>query len=77
MPIYEYNCPVCHLKFDMLRRMSQSDEKADCPKCGHQSGRAVSLFSCFAKDDAGFTAPVGGNSCSGCQSSSCDSCGAG
>ena len=77
MPIYEYNCPTCQTKFEMLRPISQSDEKAECPTCGKLSVRAISRFSCLAKDDTGFTAPIGGSSCSGCHSASCSSCGAG
>jgi putative FmdB family regulatory protein len=75
MPIYEYICHDCGSKFEMLRPMSQSEEKATCPKCGKPSGRALSRFACMAKDDTGFTAPIGGGSCSGCSSSSCSSCG--
>jgi putative FmdB family regulatory protein len=77
MPIYEYVCGDCGSKFELLRPMSQSEEEGACPKCGKQSKRAISRFSCLAKDDTGFTESVGGNSCGGCSSSSCGSCGSG
>ena len=77
MPIYEYVCRKCGSKFEQLRPMSQSEEEAACPKCGQPSERAISRFSCLAKDDTGYTAPIGGGSCSGCSSSSCGTCGAG
>ena len=71
------SAPACRSKFEMLRPMSQSEEKAACPQCGQPSGRAISRFSCLAKDDTGYTAPIGGSSCGGCNSSSCGSCGSG
>jgi len=77
MPIYEYTCPNCKTTFELMRPMSQSDEKAACPKCSKPAQRAISRFSCLAKDDTGYTAPIGGSSCSGCSSSSCGTCGAG
>jgi putative FmdB family regulatory protein len=77
MPIYEYACPSCKSKFELMRPMSQSEEKAACPKCGKPAARAISRFSCLAKDDTGYTAPLGGGGCGGCSSSSCSSCGSG
>jgi len=76
MPIYEYICPKCSSKFELMRPMSQSDEKAACPKCGKPAPRAISRFSCLVKDDTGYTAPIGGGSCGGCSSTSCGTCGA-
>jgi len=55
--------------------MSQAGEKAACPRCGKASERALSRFACLAKDDTGYTAPVGGSSCGSCSSSSCSTCG--
>ncbi len=77
MPIYEYVCCGCKSKFELLLPMSQSEKEAICPTCGKQSNRVISRFSCLAKDNTGFTAPVGGSSCGGCSSSSCGSCGTG
>ncbi|MCL2679094.1 MAG: zinc ribbon domain-containing protein [Dehalococcoidia bacterium] len=77
MPIYEYVCPDCKTKFEQMRPMSQSDASADCIKCGVSSPRTLSRFACLAKDDTGYTAPLGGGGCSGCTSGSCGSCGAG
>jgi putative FmdB family regulatory protein len=77
MPIYEYVCRKCGSKFELLRPMSQSEETGVCPTCGRPAERAISRFSCQAKDSTGFTAPVVGGSCSGCSSSSCGTCGAG
>jgi len=44
MPIYEYHCPKCDADFELMRPMSQADSPANCPKCGTQSERLVSVF---------------------------------
>ena len=33
MPIYEYECPGCALRFERLRKMSESDAAMECPEC--------------------------------------------
>ena len=33
MPIYEYKCPVCGHKFEVLTSISKRDE-VKCEKCG-------------------------------------------
>jgi putative FmdB family regulatory protein len=33
MPIYEYLCPDCELKFELLRPLSRAGEGASCPVC--------------------------------------------
>ncbi len=75
MPIYEYICPGCKSKFELLRPMSQASEKAPCPHCHIQAERALSTFACFSKGESGLTSSIGGNSCSSCSLTSCDSCG--
>jgi putative FmdB family regulatory protein len=37
MPIYEYLCPVCGHKFELLRRFYDSDKDVVCPHCGDKS----------------------------------------
>jgi len=41
MPIYEYECERCSLKFELKRRFSE-DGSASCPRC---RGEARRLFS--------------------------------
>jgi len=41
MPIYEYECERCQLRFELKRRFSE-DGKASCPRC---QGEARRLFS--------------------------------
>jgi putative FmdB family regulatory protein len=55
VPLYEYYCPVCDEKFELLRPMSRSDEPAKCSR-GHLASRVVSGFSSFTKGADGSTA---------------------
>ncbi len=42
MPIYEYECPSCHNRFD--KRQSFSDPAAaDCPQCGTAAKRRLQV----------------------------------
>ncbi|MFH0769724.1 MAG: zinc ribbon domain-containing protein [Chloroflexota bacterium] len=74
MPIYEYMCPDCKLKFELLRPLSQASEAAACPHCHKSAKRLLSTFACFSKDESGFPSTVGGSSCASCGATSCDTC---
>jgi putative FmdB family regulatory protein len=41
MPIYEYKCPECGHRFDLLQPM-EAEKKADCEKCGREARRIFS-----------------------------------
>jgi putative FmdB family regulatory protein len=75
MPLYEYYCPRCETRFELLRPMSRSDRSATCPN-GHEGAqRVVSVFSAVSKGAGGETASIGGgSSCDTCTSSSCSTC---
>ena len=75
MPIYEYDCPRCETKFELMRPFSQSNEPAKCPDCQTESKRALSKFACFTTGEPGVTAPMGGGGCAGCSAGSCTTCG--
>jgi putative FmdB family regulatory protein len=75
MPLYEYVCPKCKSRFELLRRMNQADEAVLCPCCNSEAEKVLSSFACFSMDDSGLSSPVGGNSCSSCSTNSCGSCG--
>ena len=77
MPLYEYYCPHCEIKFDLLRPFSRADDTAICPECGGQdTKRAISTFASFSKSSDGATHSVGGGGgCAGCASGHCGSCG--
>ncbi len=74
MPLYEYYCPVCESKFEVLRPMSRSDEPASCPS-GHEGAeRTISVFSALTKGADGEVSSVA-SSCSSCTTGDCGSCG--
>ena len=76
MPIYEYSCPDCNIKFELLRPMSRANEAASCPRCQGNAERILSTFACMAKDAVGEISSIGGSSsCSACSATSCSTCG--
>ncbi len=76
MPLYEYYCPRCDRKFELLRSMSRSDETATCPS-GHEGAeRVISVFSALTKSAAGEVSSVA-SACGSCSSGDCGSCGIG
>jgi putative FmdB family regulatory protein len=53
MPIYEYLCPNCKVKFELLRPLSQSSEVASCPRCHTDAKRMFSPSLLFLKAPEG------------------------
>ena len=45
MPLYEFSCEECGLKFEELKTLQEDSEKMPCRKCG---GNAVKVMSSFA-----------------------------
>ena len=39
MPLYEYFCPPCNGKFEVLRPVSKMDAPATCPEISEPTGR--------------------------------------
>ncbi len=73
MPIYEYQCATCDVRFDRMRPMSQADEPAQCPGCGALAARCASTFA--SRGSNGKMSSSSGGGCSGCAGGSCASCG--
>ena len=44
MPTYEYRCPKCGTDFELMRRMSELNDPASCPRCGDKAERLTSVF---------------------------------
>lgn len=79
MPLYEYYCADCKIKFEALRKMSQADDPIACVRCrGMNTTRAISAFAALSKEAGGGTRSLGGASgCAACSASSCAACGTG
>ena len=75
MPIYEYFCPSCKSKFELLRSMNGINEDAFCPLCNTIGQKLFSVFTSLSKDSEGVSIPAGGfDKCAGCTQSTCSSC---
>ena len=79
MPLYEYYCADCEIKFEVLRRMSQADSPIACVRCeGMNTSRAISLFSAVSKGNGGESRSLSGSSaCASCSAASCATCSGG
>lgn len=51
MPLYEYRCPQCGHRFEILQRMGEGAEGLSCPRCG--AGKVEKQFSTFASTSSG------------------------
>jgi putative FmdB family regulatory protein len=45
MAVYEYLCPSCRHRFDLMRPMSEAEKPAICPKCGSEAHKLISGLS--------------------------------
>ncbi len=73
MPLYEYKCSDCEIKFDALRAMSAADVPIACPQCDSENtNRMISLFSAIGSNGV---IAGSGSSCGSCApSASCATC---
>jgi len=71
MPLYEYRCPACRHRFEILQRMGEGAQGLACPRCGAEG--VEKQFSTFASASGGADSagPAGG----GCGSPGCGSSG--
>lgn len=68
MPIFEYECTQCLVKFEELIRNQSEEETLSCPQC--KSAKVEKQMSMF-----GFSSHSGnGSESRGSSSSSCSSC---
>jgi len=54
MPIYEYYCKGCFVKFEQFAPRSEGFEKAKCPSCGKEAPRKISRPGGFILKGSGF-----------------------
>jgi len=62
MPIYEYRCDECGHSFEMIRRVSESDEGLQCPTC--KGSKVNRLMSVFSSQSQGSSSTANASSCS-------------
>ena len=48
MPVYEYVCPECKCKFELIRPRSECIQGSTCPQCGSSAERVISVFSHYS-----------------------------
>ncbi len=80
MPLYEYICPDCQARFEVLRSFGQADAVVACPRCaGTQAHKQISAFAAISKDSSGGSRMVAsssaGGGCAGCAGGNCSACG--
>jgi putative FmdB family regulatory protein len=74
MPIFEYQCKECNLKYEILHKSSEKQEDIICPDC--HSGKHIKLISNFSTSVSGSSDSCPDGSCSmnyggGCQGGRC------
>jgi putative FmdB family regulatory protein len=58
MPLYEYRCPVCGRRFEVLQRVGEGVEGVVCPGCGRPDPERQ--HSTFASSGGGASPSAGG-----------------
>lgn len=73
MPVYEFQCTKCNVKFDEYFRSSRERKKLFCPSC--QSDRIQKVFSVFGTSlGGGGDISSGGSGCGTCTAPTCTGC---
>jgi len=65
MPIYEFFCAKCGMKFEELRPAARADDLATCPSGHRGATRVLSVFATVGRGGAD-SASVGGAGGCGC-----------
>ncbi|MDY6917683.1 MAG: zinc ribbon domain-containing protein [Chloroflexota bacterium] len=76
MPIYEYVCPKCDLRFELRRSFSEADEATLCPSCNSAARKLLSKFCATSKGSDGDLSSIAGmgSSCGTCSATDCSTC---
>jgi putative FmdB family regulatory protein len=60
MPLYEYCCPTCRKRFEVLQRMGESPQAVRCPECGgSEVERQLSTFAATVSSGSIAPEPAG------------------
>lgn len=72
MPLYEYRCQDCGVRFESLRSMKDADAAITCKNClGKNTRRVLSVFNA----SSGGRSLTTDSGCGSCAGGSCSSCG--
>ena len=66
MPVYEYLCPTCKSRFDVLRPISRMNDETCCPECETRAEKQLSVFSAMIMGGDGAMLPMAGGGGCGC-----------
>jgi putative FmdB family regulatory protein len=69
MPLYEYRCPGCGHRFEMLQRMGEGADGLACPRCG--AAKVEKQFSTFASATSGESSAGSVSAAGGCGPGAC------
>ena len=58
MPIYEYECRICKITFEVLQKMDEGNEGLCCPECN--ADKPERLLSAFSSGSSKSGASLGG-----------------
>jgi putative FmdB family regulatory protein len=75
MPIYEYYCPDCDIRFEARRTIAEADQPMPCIHC--QNKHAQRIVSNFATHTGNGGASSSGSACGACSTKHCSTCGTG
>ena len=71
MPLYEYSCPACQARFEVIQHLGTSAAETVCPACGAQHvERQLSTFA-VANGGSGASSKSAGESFAGCGGGQC------
>ena len=73
MPIYEYECSECTLRFDKRKNFKDVALAVSCPKCGGLGDRRLSVFASVAMTTSreNITSTASDTSTGGCCGGGC------
>jgi putative FmdB family regulatory protein len=72
MPLYEYRCPACAERFELLQRVGERAEAVACPRCGKGAvERQLSTFAAAVGRSSGESPDASGCGRPECAGGSC------
>lgn len=66
MPLYEYQCPACGHRFEILQRLGEGGDELACPECARpRPERKLSTFASSTSSGDASTPAASGACCRG------------